>query len=273
MPSTFFTVSEPIRNLAHSIDTQGYACIKNLLSHDDLTQLRTFTDQQAQRHAGEYFACHGEQALAGCSLLQLSSSPTLQQLLADLYCLAAGRQSSSPAIFPVLRCVQGNQGRRESNCFHFDASLVTVLIPIYIPDEGQQRGDLMMFPNLRSASRSLLINLLHKILLQNPLSRSLLAWAIRLGWLKPMIVQLIPGSIYLFWGYRSLHANQPCSPGVIRATAILHFGDPHHGSLITRLIRRLTERRATRVSAQALTPDAAHEQVAPSARQHGGSDD
>ncbi|BAP46150.1 hypothetical protein NJC40_17110 [Pseudomonas sp. 21LCFQ02] len=267
MPSTFAAVSEPIRQLARSIDTQGYACIESLLSHDDLTQLRAFTDQQAQRHAGEYFACHGEQALAGCSLLQMCSSPTLQQLLADLYCLAAGQQSVGQSIFPVLRCVQGNQGRRESNCFHFDASLVTVLIPIYIPDEGQQRGDLMMFPNLRSASRSLLVNVLHKMLLQNAITRSLLAWAIRLGWLKPLIVQLVPGSIYLFWGYRSLHANQPCSPGVIRATAILHFGDPHHGSLITRLIRRITERRAMRVSAQALRPDAS------SARQHGGSDD
>lgn len=273
MPSTFFAVSDPVRELAHRIDTQGYACLKNLLNHDDLTQLRTFTDQQVQRHTGEYFACHGEQALAGCSLLKLCSSPTLQQLLADLYHLAAGQPSLSPRIFPVLRCVQGDQGLRESNCFHFDASLVTVLIPIYIPDEGEQRGDLMMFPNLRSASRSLLINLLHKTLLQNPLSRSVLGWAIGQGWLKPMIVHLVPGSIYLFWGYRSLHANQPCSPGVIRATAILHFGDPHHGSRITRLIRRLTERRATRVSAQARTPDAAHEHVAPSARQHGGSDD
>lgn len=273
MPSTFVAVPQPAAELARSIDDQGYACIRNLLSHDELAQLRSFTDQQARLHAGEYFACHGEQALAGCSLLQLCASPTLQQLLADLYCLAAGRQSASPVIFPVLRCVQGNQGRRESNCFHFDASLVTVLIPIYIPEQGEQRGDLMMFPNLRHASRSLLLNLLHKLLLQNPLSRGLLAWAIRLGWLKPLIVQLVPGSVYLFWGYRSLHANQPCSPGVIRATAILHYGDPHHGSRITRLIRRLTERRATRVSAQARTPDAADGQVAPSARQHGGSDD
>ena len=33
----------------------------------------------------------------------------------------------------VMRCVQGQTGRKESNCYHFDASLVTALLPVEIP--------------------------------------------------------------------------------------------------------------------------------------------
>ena len=33
-----------------------------------------------------------------------------------------------------MRCVQGQTGRKESNCYHFDASLVTALLPVEIPN-------------------------------------------------------------------------------------------------------------------------------------------
>jgi len=147
-----------------------------------------------------------------------------------------------------MRCVQGQTGRKESNCFHYDASLVTALLPVEIPQEGDQRGDLLVFPNLRKLRKYVLVNVLEKALLQNKLSRKLISRAIGLGLLKPQRLQLVPGNLYLFWGYRSLHANEPCDPAQLRATAIFHYGDPHAGSLMTRLILRNNQRRARRAS-------------------------
>lgn len=248
IPSDFSP--QHVQDLAKDMDTRGYARLENALSASDLEQLRAFTDSSAARHPGEYFAYHGETALAESLLASIWADTTVKQLLAELYTHAAGRASASNQIFPVLRCVQGDVGRRESNCFHYDASLVTALIPIYIPVEGEECGDLMLFPNLRKVRENVVVNVLEKSLMQNRLGRWLTCQAIDRGWAKPRVLKLQPGDIYLFWGYRTLHANQPCGPNLKRATAILHYGDPHSGSTATRMILRINQRRAARRSAR-----------------------
>ncbi len=186
----------------------------------------------------------------------LGAAPEFRETLGNVYRAGAGRNAYSSEVLKVLRCVQGDSGRRESNCFHYDASLVTVLLPIEIPQEGIDRGDLIMFPNLRRVRWSVLLNVLEKALLQNALSRKLISAAIRHRLLRPQRLQLVPGNLYLFWGYRTLHANEPCDPASRRATAIFHYGDPHAGSLATRLILKLNQRRAARASALDTQPAA-----------------
>jgi len=244
MPLSFDIDEQRVKELANEIDTHGFAKLSGVVSEADLEHLRAYTDLQAAKHPGEYFAYHGEQKLVGSLLAALWAEPRFKTLLANLYRKAAGKSANSDRIFPVLRCVQGDQGRRESNCFHYDASLVTALVPIFIPKEGEERGDLMLFPNLRGVRSSVLLNVIEKALIQNRITRKLMCLAMDRGWLKPQTVQLEPGSIYFFWGYRSLHANRTVSAGLKRATAIYHFGDPHTGSLATRLILKFNQRRA-----------------------------
>jgi hypothetical protein len=248
MPLSFDMDEQQVKQLANEIDINGFAKLSGAISATDLEQLRAYTDLHAGQHPGEYFAYHGEQALAGSLLVNLWADPTFKALMARLYQRASGERAHSDRIFPVLRCVQGNQGKRESNCFHFDASLVTALVPIFIPQEGEERGDLVLFPNLRGVRSNVLFNVIEKALLQNRFSRKLMILAIERGWLKPDTLQLEPGNIYFFWGYRSLHANRPVGPDLKRATALFHFGDPHNGSLATRLILKFNQRRARAVS-------------------------
>lgn len=235
--------------IARDINQNGYACIPGYLNNLQLTQLREQVHEQARQHHGEYFAHHDGEQVAGSLLATLSSAPEFQSLLDDVYQLGAGEEAPSKRIYLVMRCVQGQTGRKESNCFHYDASLVTALLPVEIPQDGDQRGDLLLFPNLRKLRKYVLVNVLEKALLQNKLSRKLISRAIGLGLLKPQRLQLVPGNLYLFWGYRSLHANEPCDPAQLRATAIFHYGDPHAGSLMTRMILRHNQRRARRASA------------------------
>lgn len=256
MSSSFAMDPPRIKQITAQIDAQGFSQISGALDADELQLLRTYTEAQAKLHRGEYFAHHGEKLLSQSPLASLWESAEFQQMLASLYRSATGVESPSSQIFPVLRCVQGNQGRRESNCFHFDASLVTVLVPVFIPTEGDERGDLMLFPNLRNVRHNAVFNAIEKALVQNAFSRKLLVMAIQRGWLKPETLTLKPGDIYVFWGYRTLHANKPCGPQITRATAIFHFGDPHAGSLTTRLILHINQRRAQRASRKAGTGSA-----------------
>lgn len=248
MPLSISSDAHQARRLAEEIDTQGFTCIPQAVSDSDLVDLRKATQKYAQQYQGEYFALHGADALVGSPLAKLWEDENLKRLIGELYLHAADRPPATDTIFPVLRCIQGQQGKRESGCFHYDASLVTVLIPINIPVEGESRGDLMLFPNLRKINSYVVPNVIQKALVQNKFTRMLINWAIEKKWLKPTRLLLNPGSLYIFWGYRSLHANKPCSPGLMRATALLHFGDPHSGSLSTRLILRINQRRAQRRS-------------------------
>lgn len=249
--------SEAERLLASELNQAGYACIENFLQPDQLHQLRNYVAEQAQRHRGLYFAHHGGAALGGTLLGALGGAAELQAMLAGIHRQGLGRDACSQTIQVVLRCVQGRTGKYESNCFHYDASLVTALLPIEIPTEGEARGDLLLFPNARQVRSSVLLNLVEKALLQNRLTRRAISLAIRRHWLAPLRLTLVPGNLYLFWGYRSLHANEPCDPANRRATAIFHYGDPHAGSLATRLILRLNQRRALRATTAAATHHAA----------------
>jgi hypothetical protein len=52
-------------------------------------------------------------------------------------------------------------------------------------------------------------------------------------------ISLVPGNLYFFWGYRSIHANAPCDIEKIRATALFHYVDPHSDSKLKRLLYRI----------------------------------
>lgn len=242
-----------IQRLVVDMNAQGHAMIEGALTADELAELRAYVDQQGQRHNNQYFAYHGYQALEGSPLAALGKSPDFVASLGRLHQLATGHTAASRQVFPVLRCVQGGSGLKESNAFHYDATLITLLIPIFTPTEGEQRGDLVMFPNLRRVRGSVLFNIVEKAVLQNKLTRRLMSWGIKRGWLKPTTLRIVPGNVYLFWGYRSLHANEPCSPQFCRATALMHYGDPHAGSLATRMILKLNQHRARKAVARTKT--------------------
>ncbi|AHL76048.1 hypothetical protein CH92_13475 [Stutzerimonas stutzeri] len=248
--------SEAQQLIAKEMNVKGSSCIANFFTQEQLSSLQQYVGIDADKHNGQYFAHHGGTEIESSLIGVLGAAPEFRELLASIYQTGTGKAAYSDEILKVLRCVQGNSGRRESNCFHYDASLVTVLLPIVIPQNGTDRGDLIIFPNLRRVRSNVLFNVFEKALLQNALSRKLITTAIRHHLLKPERLQLVPGNLYLFWGYRTLHANEPCDPASRRATAILHYGDPHAGSFATRMILKLNQRRARRATALGTQPTA-----------------
>ena len=237
--------TQRIASLVAEMERNGFAVLDNFLNAEQLVQARTQVMQEVSRRDGEFFAIHGIEALEGSLLGSLGASGAFRQLLADIYC--AGASAAAPedeAIFPVLRCLQGHSGRKESHFYHFDATLVTALVPLFIPVGDADCGDLISFPNIRPLRRSVIVNVIEKAILHNRFSRRLTALAVARGWLKPIRIKLVPGNAYLFWGYRSLHANEPCDPRKLRATALYHFGNPHRDSSLARLLLGSDKRHA-----------------------------
>lgn len=111
------------------------------------------------------------------------------------------------------------------------------------------------FFTLRRLRSNVLLNVLGKTLLQNAVSLRLISAAVRRRLLQPERLQLVPGNLHLFWGYRT---GMQMSPATLprRATAIFHCGDPRAGSLATCLIPRLNQRRARRATAAGAQPTA-----------------
>ena len=230
---------------AAEIDRKGYTVIEHYISPEQLELGRAFIKQQAATRDGEYFCIHGIEELSGSMFAGLALSPPFKDRLAQLYCLQTGREpAATEQIFPVIRCLQGRSGLKQSHFYHFDATAVTALLPLFIPTEGEHCGDLIIFPNARRVRFNTLCNVIEKAVLHNTASQKLIAFAVRRGWLKPIRLKLEPGNLYLFSGYRSLHANDECDPAMLRATALFHFGNPHHESLLARLLLGTNKRKA-----------------------------
>lgn len=240
-----------IGRLVKEMDTKGFATLADFIPSRCLQQARDYVDSQVSQFGLEFFAIHGLDAMRDSFFGELAKASAFNQLLHDVYRAGAGHAPpEDESVFPVIRFLQGRTGRKESHFFHFDATLLTILVPIVIPTKGRYCGDLITFPNVRPVRRSVTVNVLEKALLHNTVSQKLTSWLVRCGWLKPLSIKLEPGNIYLFWGYRSLHANDPCDPDQLRATALYHFGNPHR----TRwLARRLLGRNQRHLS-DAMSP-------------------
>ena len=121
--------------------------------------------------------------------------------------------------------------------FHFDSYILTLLFPIEVP-QGKDSGELIVLPNIRGIRRWYASNLIDKILLDNPIAQRVLRIMAKSHPKRFVRIPLIPGNLYFFWGYRSIHTNAPCDADKIRATALFHYGDPHKDSKIKNSLRR-----------------------------------
>jgi hypothetical protein len=238
---------EKIVDLVADMNTKGFGVLPGYLQPEELASLQSFV-QRAVSDAGEqYVAFAGEEPVAGTLLQALSNSPAFVDVLHQIYELGARRSAPDQSLYQLLRCLKGESGLKHALLFHYDSYVVTALLPVIIPTEGQ-KGNLMMAPNIRPIRSSYLFNLIDKIILDNRATQFLLREAHRLGLLKLTQIPMVPGNLYFFWGYRSAHANEACDPDKIRATALFHFGDPHADSRLRKFTGRAKSRAKIGVS-------------------------
>lgn len=96
----------------------------------------------------------------------------------------------------------------------------------------------MLLPNARAIRSSYFINVLDKIVIDNPVSQSVLRAAARRNSLGMVRIRLRPGNIYFFCGYRPIHTNEPVDHDKLRVTALFHYANPHQNSWTRRMVTK-----------------------------------
>jgi hypothetical protein len=216
-----------IHELVGQLNREGFACLPNYLRNEDLARMQSFVKFVVDRASEKTVHLKSPESFSGSGLEELVDSPGFGKLLHDLYEHGTGRPAIKQDFYQVLRCLSGNSGQKHSLTFHYDSYVVTALVPIEIPSQGRP-GDLLIYPNVRKVRSNYLFNIVDKVLLLNPLTQTILRSCIHSKRLSPVRIKMVPGNLYLFWGYRSVHTNEPCDPGAIRATALFHYANPHH---------------------------------------------
>lgn len=228
-----------LSEISAALETQGFYCLENAIDTAALTQFQDEIRALVESKGRRYFSVINPYKNTDSAFHALYHSPRLQGFLHALAATGSKKSIGNAEVLNVLRVVTGKNTDKHSLNFHYDASVITMLVPLLIPQGPiEQSGHLVAFRNSRNIRPSSLINFIEKILIQNPLSQKLLS-IFTLRRVDKYICPLEEGNIYFFYGYRTLHANLPVQPEFIRSTLLFHFGDPHHNSRLIRSIAKL----------------------------------
>ena len=223
--------------LARQIDDQGFAVIHEYVGREDLDDAQAFVRKNVEAAGNNYAMFSGSEQLDGTFLRDLGQSEGFVNLCRNIYKEGTSRNPPNVEFYQILRCLSGTGAAAHSMRFHYDSYVLTALIPILMPANGQ-RGNLIVLPNNRTIRKYYISNLCDKVLIENSWSQKFYRRAYANREEKMVSIEMRPGSLYFFWGYRSLHTNEPCDPNEIRSTALFHYADPHADSSLKRFLRK-----------------------------------
>ena len=232
--------------LAARLNSEGFICLEDAICEQWLSRARAHVEMLATQHSGRYFALNWPSRETASPWHEMTNNPAIKALLLDLARLGCSRATIEDEIYNVLRVVTGASGDAKSLAYHYDNTVITALVPVLIPKGPERKaGELVAFANKRPYRSTVLHNILEKAVVQSKWFRKRVTDALPGG---PMdeIKYLKPGNLYLFWGYRTYHANFPVKHDILRATFLMHQGDPHGGSLALAAIKQLNLRRERR---------------------------
>lgn len=229
--------------LADELDERGVVRLQDVFTDEWLTALRSsVTDYIAGRGDGDFFIYEPDHEI-GSPAHRLVSDPALRQLFSEATRLRLPKADSAQRVRCVIPVRAGNGSKMRSNLFHYDASVLTMVVPIFIPQETIGTcGELAVIGNKRPFRRFVGSHLVDTVLTSNPRYRRKVALSVH-GAPEKYIVPLQPGDAYVFWGYRTFHGNLDCAPGLVRATLVFQFGEVHSGSGALKLAWRFSRSR------------------------------
>jgi hypothetical protein len=221
---------DPLR-IADQLDETGVVCLANAVPQEWLVHARTDVEDRLRANGVHDHFVPSPQSEENSAAGAFINSPSVLSLLTDV---VRARFPDEPANLELtgsaLRIIAGPRGEGDAFWFHYDASVVTMVVPIFLPEAAPgNAGELVGLFNKRPFRRLVLANIIDKAVGQSHFYRKhILGKLDESGYLHRVDMEV--GNAYLFWGYRSLHGNMPCESGALRATLLLHFGRPHGSS-------------------------------------------
>lgn len=234
--------------LATELDEKGFVCIENALDPAWIERAQAYVHRLIEQKGKRYFALNWLSRNRGTPPQELTDDPQMRRLMAKLAQIGCPKAGLDEEIYTGLRVVAGRTGDERSLLYHYDKHVITALAPILIPQGPKRRaGELVVFPNRRGYRRFVLFNIIEKAIVQSSWYRNRVTRKLAAGDL-PNLKYLKPGNLYLFWGYRTYHSNFPVADDMVRATMLLHYGNPHPASLILKARTALQVREERRIA-------------------------
>jgi hypothetical protein len=230
MTQPIIEYGDPLR-IVEQLDETGVVCLESAVPEEWLAHARADIEDQLLNHGVHDHFIRSPQGEEYSAAKAFIDSPSVLSLLTDI---VHARFPEGPAELELtgsaLRVIAGPRGEGDAFWFHYDASVVTMVVPIFLPNaERSNSGELVGLFNKRPFRRLVLANIIDKIVGQSQFyRRHILRRLDDADYLQRVDMEV--GNLYLFWGYRSLHGNMPCESGALRATLLLHFGRPHGSS-------------------------------------------
>lgn len=235
-------VPKSASELASALDDKGVVELPGLVSDEWIAEsLRQISNNLREFGLRDHTLIDPDSAAHGPAQA-LVTDPVLIDLLRQVaeqrWPRATGDRHRLPSF---LRVLAGPERHETPGLLHYDAYVVTVVIPIALPEgePDEPLGELIALANHRPFRRTFAAHALDKLLTHNQRYRRK-ATERALSDREHSIVRMTPGNGYMFWGYRTFHGNLPCATGKLRATLIVHYGDPHAKNAAMLLARRLS---------------------------------
>ncbi len=228
-----------INDCLDNLNKVGFHCFNNFINQEEQLKLENIVSNHIRKNNNKSFFLMDEN-LEGTFINSDIFLDKFYKLFYDLSETENLPSYKNQKIFKNLRVIAQSKMHSTSFDFHFDAHQYTILVPIIIPDTENQNtnGNLILFPNLRKKTKSLIINIIQKNVFQNKISKLILKYLFHKNLIKKKIIKFNKRDIYLFNGFKSLHGNQPVQKGHVRATLLLHFYDNFYNSKLVKLNRR-----------------------------------
>lgn len=222
--------------LADQLDDHGVVHLRDVISTEWLEAVRvSVTDHVARRGEGDFVIVQPDRE-PGSPAHRLAADPALRQLFSDAAGLRRPKGDAVQKIRTGIPVRAGTERRARWNLFHYDASVLTLIVPIFIPRAALGScGELAAFGNKRPFHRFVASHLVDMLLTYTSVYRRRVAKMV-LADPEKYIVALEPGDVCVFWGYRTYHGNLECAPGLLRASLVLHFGEVHADSWAMRMV-------------------------------------
>jgi len=207
------------------LDSHGLVRLRGVIPPEWLAAARADIDHYLARHgAGEHSLVDTDHW--GCpTIAGLAGDDRVESFLDSLASFPEGAGAGYAGYRQrVLRILDGSAVDSPPFDWHYDANAVTMLVPIVVPDDGS--GQLAMFPDHRPHRRWATFGALERLLVHSKPYGRLLRRRYDSD-PSAFTVQLTPGDVYLFRGYRSLHATLPWPTNTLRVTLLLQYGHPY----------------------------------------------
>ena len=208
--------SAQLDGLRATLDETGVAELRDFLTpeaHELLKRQILELESAAassERGSNKKFALKGEH-LQDTVVDGLAKSRYMLELVNNL--LRLDKPIGQEEIVPGINIMRGPG---DVTAFHFDGTFLNMILPVVVPKiEGPRRGQLIIYPNIRSFRKTLWDRKVVAALARVP--------ALRRLW-KRREVDYEERGAYLFYGYRSLHGVESPTEAGLRAVTNMTVG-------------------------------------------------